>query len=86
VKYLRWIKWYLAKNVAKVIEYCEQDEYSNSMRGSYRDGSYRDEGSYRSGRGYSRANEDVKEQLRTLMHNANDERVREELRRMIETF
>lgn len=73
-----------AKNVCKVIDYCEQDDYSNAMRGSYRsEGSYRD-GSY--ARGYSRSNEGVKEQLRTLMHNANDERVREELRRMIETF
>lgn len=69
-----------AKNVCKVIEYCEQDDYSNAMRGA----SYRNGGSY--ARGYSRSNDGIKEQLRTLMYNANDERVREELRRMIETF
>lgn len=76
-----------AKNVCKVIDYCEQDEYdySNAMSRSYRDVN-----SYRSGdnsyRGYSRANEDVKGHLRRLMENANDERVREELRRMMDTF
>ena len=76
-----------AKNVCKVIDYCEQDEYdySNAMNRNYRDVSYRDGGnSYR--RSYSRANEDVKGHLRRLMENANDERVREELRRMIDTF
>ena len=71
-----------AKNVCKVIDYCEQDEYeySNALSRSYRDGT----NSYR--RSYSRANEDVKGHLRRLMDNANDERVREELRRMIDTF
>jgi len=77
-----------AKNVCKVIDYCEQDEYeySNAMSRAYRDvNSYRDGGnSYR--RSYSRANEDVKGHLRRLMENANDERVREELRRMMDTF
>ncbi len=47
-----------AKNVAKVIEACEEEEYSNAMgRGrSYRGGSYRDGRSYEgmSNRQYSR--------------------------------
>lgn len=70
------------KNVIKIIEACEKDEYeySSALERSYRnDNSYRDQS-------YSRANEGVKNQLRRLMENANDHKVREELRRMIETF
>ena len=36
------------KNLDKIIEKCEMEEYSNSMGGSYRGGSYRG-GSYRGG-------------------------------------
>lgn len=74
------------KNVAKIIEYCEKDEYeySNALERSYRSNSYRDNSSYRPM--YSRTNEDVKGHLRRLMENANNEVVREELRRMMDTF
>lgn len=44
-----------AKNVAKVIEACEEEEYSNAMGGSYRDRSYRG-GGYRDGRSYEGMN------------------------------
>lgn len=75
-----------AKNVAKVIEYCEQDEYSNSMGRSYRDeGSYRDGRSYRS-EGYSRHGEDIKDQLHRLMGMASDDRTRDEIRKIIDRF
>ena len=75
-----------AKNVCKVIDYCEQEEYdySNAMSRAY--DSYSRDGGNSYKRSYSRAHEDVKDHLRRLMDNANDERVREELRRMIDTF
>ncbi len=69
------------KNVVKVIDSCEQEEYSNSSNNSYRmDRSYRN--SYDS---YSRDG-NVKEQLHRLMGSVSDERTRDEIRRMIDTL
>lgn len=115
-----------AKNVAKVIECCEDEEYSNAMgysrRGGYSrrmsygdggsygdmsyadegrgdfvrpDGSYRDGGmSYARGRGryakrdsmgrYSRANDEMTEELMKLMDKAPDEQTRIEIRKLME--
>ena len=41
-----------AKNVAKVIECCEEEEYSNAMGGYSRRGGYAMRGSYADGRSY----------------------------------
>lgn len=71
-----------AKNIAKIIEDCEQDEYSNAS--SYRM-SYRDGGSYARG-GYSRAEDDIKERLHRLMSSASDDHTRNEIRRMIDSL
>lgn len=83
-----------AKNVTKVIESCDEDDYSKAMsRRSYReeayvrpDGSYRDNGmSYRRdsmGR-YSRSGKDMAGELRDLMEDAPDDRTREEIRKLI---
>lgn len=104
-----------AKNVGKVIECCEEEEYSNAYYGydgdsyysdrSYAndsnmsyvrpDGSYRDGGmSHARGRGryakrdsmgrYSRASEDIKNELRELMSMATDEHTKTEIRKLME--
>lgn len=72
-----------AKNVCKVIEACESDEYSNAMgnRSYSRSNSYADR-SYESG--YSRSNDNLKGQLYKLMEMSSDDRTREELRRFID--
>ena len=104
------------KNVAKIIECCEEEEYSNAMggysrRGSYADMSYADDGrgdfvrpdgsyryatpeaSYARGRRgnvrrdamgrYSRSG-DISEDLEKLMNKTDDERVKDELRRLMD--
>ena len=104
------------KNVAKIIECCEEEEYSNAMggysrRGSYADMSYADDGrgdfvrpdgsyryatpeaSYARGRRgnvrrdamgrYSRSG-DISEDLEKLMNKTDDERVKDEIRRLME--
>ena len=104
------------KNVAKIIECCEEEEYSNAMggysrRGSYADMSYADDGrgdfvrpdgsyryatpeaSYARGRRgnvrrdamgrYSRGG-DISEDLEKLMNKTDDERVKDEIRRLME--
>lgn len=68
------------KNVVKVIECCEADEYSNSMGRSYADRSY---GGRSYERGYSTSN-DLKNQLYRMMETAGDDRTRDELRRLID--
>lgn len=68
------------KNLAKVIECCEEDSYSNA-RGRYsRDGSYDMRNSY----GYSRSNDNLKGQLYKMMEMSSDERTRDELRKFID--
>lgn len=104
------------KNIAKIIECCEEEEYSNAMggysrRGSYADMSYADDGrgdfvrpdgsyryatpeaSYARGRRgnvrrdamgrYSRSG-DISEDLEKLMNKTDDERVKDEIRRLME--
>lgn len=98
------------KNVAKIIECCEEEEYSNAMGRSYDmgrsyaedgrgdfvrpDGSYRDGSmSYARGRGagarrdsmgrYSRSN-DITQDLQMLMNKTDDERVKDEIRRLMD--
>lgn len=104
-----------AKNVAKVIECCEDEEYSNAYYdydgdSYYSDRSYtndasmsyvRPDGSYRTdamsharGRGryakrdsmgrYSRASEDIKNELRELMSKATDEHTKSEIRKLMD--
>lgn len=86
------------KNLDKIIETYEEDEYSS--RGSYNYGgdmSYRGDRSYARGRsrnarrdsmgrysreGYSRADEMV-DKLRELMHEAPDDRSRQEIQRLV---
>lgn len=72
-----------AKNVCKVIEACESDEYSNAMgsRSYARSNSYADR-SYDNG--YSRSGDNLKGQLYRLMESSSDDRTREELRRFID--
>lgn len=89
------------KNLDKIIEAYDGDEYSGYDGGSYRDygdGSYargrgqnarRDSmGRYSSrrymNRGYSRANDDMVEELRTLMQDAPDDQTRKEFERFIQ--
>ena len=68
------------KNLAKVIECCEEDSYSNA-RGRYsREGVYDTRNSY----GYSRSNDNLKGQLYKMMEMSSDERTRDELRRFID--
>lgn len=68
------------KNIAKVIECCEEDAYSNA-RGRYsREGAYDMRNSY----GYSRSNDNLRGQLYKLMEMSSDDRTREELRKFID--
>lgn len=106
------------KNLGKIIEMADEEEYSGEMMGggsyqrggqggnrggggSYRGGSYR--GSYARGdgrsrgggnnptgrnqysreRGYSRAADDMVEQLRDMMEEAPDQQTRKEIQRLI---
>lgn len=106
------------KNLGKIIEMADEEEYSGEMMGggsyqrgsqggnrgggsSYRGGSYR--GSYARGdgrsrgggnnptgrnqysreRGYSRAADDMVEQLRDMMEEAPDHQTRKEIQRLI---
>ena len=65
------------KNVIKVIECCEQDEYSHRMGRSYSDGrSYRNDG-------YSYGN-NPKGELYRLIETTSDERTKDELRRILD--
>lgn len=65
------------KNIAKVIECCETDEYSRSMGRSYTyDRSYGDR--------YSYSDDGLKGQLYRLMDTATDERTRNEVRKLID--
>ena len=93
------------KNLDKVIEKCEEDEYSEANGRSYRGmsydgrgGSYRDDGRsmargrmnaprdargrYSGDDGYSRHG-DTMEQLREMADNAEDERTRQEINRLV---
>ena len=87
------------KNLGKIIEMYEEEEYSgegmsyqrgsSNRSGSYaRGGSYarrRDSrGRYSSEDGYSRAAEDMKGQLRELMEQAPNEMTRRELEKLVE--
>lgn len=65
------------KNLAKVIECCEEEEYSHRMGRSYADRSYRNDG-------YSYSNDNLKGQLYKLMETSSDERTREKLREFID--
>jgi hypothetical protein len=67
-----------AKNVGKVIECCEEEEYSNrgSMRGSYRDGGYSRDGFV------SRDGSEMAHRLRDMADNADDERMKREIERL----
>lgn len=75
-----------AKNVCKVIEACESDEYSNAMGSrsyarsdsgrSYADRSYSD--------GYSRSDDNVRGQIYRLVETTSDPRTRDELKRIID--
>ncbi len=66
--------------------YYPMGSYRESYRGSYRGGSYaqkRDRmGRYSGERGYSR--NDLADRMRDLMHDAPDDRTRQEIQRMIE--
>lgn len=68
------------KNLAKVIECCEQDSYSNVRDRYSREGAYDMGNSY----GYSRSNDNLKGQLYKMMEMSSDERTRDELRRFID--
>jgi hypothetical protein len=71
------------KNVIKVIECCEQDEYSHRMGRSYSDGrSYGDMRSYRND-GYSYSS-NPKGELYRLIETTSDERTKDELRRILD--
>lgn len=86
------------KNLGKIIEmYDEEEEYSGNMGMSYqrgnRGGSYargrgrnarRDSMGRYSSEGYSRAAEDMKDQLRRLMEQAPNEMTRRELEKLVE--
>lgn len=65
-----------AKNVCKVIDYCEQDEcdYSTTYRDSY------------TVKSRPIVGEATKIYLRDLLNSGSDDRLREELRRMVESF
>jgi len=82
-------------SIKKIMAFMEDDGYSgywpegsyrDSYRGSYRGGSYarkRDSmGRYSGERGYSR--NDLADKMRELMHDAPDDRTRQEMQRMIE--
>ena len=79
------------KNIDKIIETYEEDGYSNEMDGgmSYRRSSYargrgrnarRDAmGRYSGERGYSRAEDDFTMELKELMDNAPNDRIRQKI-------
>lgn len=67
------------KNLVKVIECCEADEYSHRMGRSYAERGY----SYRDGE-HSYANDNLRGQLYKLMESSNDERTRDKLREFID--
>lgn len=74
------------KNLIKVIEDCEEYNYSNSRGMSYVDphmSSY-NRGSY--AEGYSRSEEQLKNQIYSLMDGTTDTRTKEELRKLAERF
>lgn len=100
------------KNLGKIIEMADEEEYSGEMMGggsyqrggqggnrgggsSYRGGSYQRGGrggrnnnptgrnQYSRERGYSRAADDMVEQLRDMMEEAPDQQTRKEIQRLI---
>ena len=71
------------KNLAKVIECCEEDKYSNAMGRYSREGVYEPGHSYRD-IGYSRSDDNLRGQLYKLMEMSTDKRTREELRSLID--
>jgi hypothetical protein len=86
-----------AKNVSKIIECSEAEQYSgrNSMRGgSYRDGGYSRDGYYyddgmshrrgraANGRFVSRDGSEMAHKLREMMEDAPDDRTRQEIQRL----
>ena len=78
-----------AKNICKIIDYCDKEEYS----GDDREGdSYRNYGRYRGGSSYRRRrdamgrysrDEEMISELRKMMENATDDRTRSEFERFI---
>lgn len=83
------------KNICKIIEYCEEDEYSNrsmpydnyesggmSMARGGRGGNRRGANQYGSYRGYSR-NGDMVSRLEEVMHDAPDAKTRQEIQRLV---
>ena len=82
-----------AKNVDKLIESYDKDEYSR-RDGSYRDGGYSNWGYYyddgnsyrrgrdRMGRFISRDGSEMARKLREMMHDAPDENARREIQRL----
>ena len=64
--------------------YYPAGSYRDNYRGSYRGGSYKRDrmGRYSSERGYSR--NDLADKMRDLMHDAPDDRTRQEIQRMVE--
>ena len=86
------------KNVAKVIESCEEEQYSNGMGRGYgrsyedrysRDGYYYDDGGMSNRRGraangrfVSRDGSDMARKLREMMNEAPDDSARQELQRL----
>lgn len=75
------------KNLAKVIECCEEEESYSNARGRYsREGAYDVTRSYGmdNSYGYSRSNDNLRGQLYKLMETATDERTRDELRKFID--
>ncbi len=87
-----------AKNVAKIIESCEEEKYSNGMGRGYgrsyedrysRDGYYYDDGGMSNRRGraangrfVSRDGSDMARKLREMMNEAPDDSARQELQRL----
>lgn len=82
------------KNVCKIIEFCDEEEYS----GNYPEDHYRDGGSYAprgrmgnvrrdnrgrysSERGYSRDHRELVDELRDMMRDVTDERTRQRLQK-----
>lgn len=81
-----------AKNVCKIIEFCDDEEYS----GNYPHDHYRDDGSYARSRmnvrrdargrysgerGYSRDGRMLADELRDMMRDVTDERTRQKLQK-----
>lgn len=75
-------------SIKKIMAFMEDDGYSGhdgyreAYRGSYRGGSYKRDRMGRYSSGYSR--NDLADKMRELMHDAPDDRTRQEMQRMVE--